>query len=54
VRDSKARAFLSQLHVDIAQRSPSAAALAAVTAFAKATGDYAALSLNDLRVPLFD
>lgn len=50
VRDSKARQFLAQLPVTVATRSPSVEALAAVTAFAKATGDYAALSLNDLRV----
>lgn len=50
VRDARARARLSLLQGALILRVPSAEALAAVTEFARATGDYSSLSLTDLRV----
>lgn len=50
VRDSRARAKLNLLDGFLTIRTPSAEALAAVTKFARATGDYSVLSLADLRV----
>ena len=50
VRDSNARAVLDTLAVELEVREVDPAALAAVTHFAKLTGDYQRLSLVDLKV----
>lgn len=50
VRDARARARLALLDGVLIIRPPSSEALTAVTAFARATGDYSVLSLADLRV----
>jgi len=50
VRDAKAREFLKNFPFEIQTREPTPAALKAVAAFAKKTGDYAFLSGVDLRV----
>ena len=50
VRDQRARARLSLLDGSIILRAPSAEAMSATTAFARATGNYNALSLTDMRV----
>lgn len=49
-RDPRARARLEFLRPILTVRPPSAEALAAIIAFAKQTGDYATLSMPDLRV----
>lgn len=50
VRDARARSHLELLSGVLVVRLPSAEALAEVTRFSRATGDYAVLSLTDLRV----
>lgn len=50
VRDKRARMRLTILQSVLIVRAPSSEALAAVSSFAKATGDYHVLSLTDLRV----
>lgn len=50
VRDKRARMRLTVLQGVLVIRPPSSEALAAVSSFAKATGDYHVLSLTDLRV----
>jgi RNA-binding protein NOB1 len=50
VRDPRARARFELLRDAVVVRAPSAAGMDAVVRFAKATGDYAALSRVDLRV----
>ena len=50
VRDQKARERLDMLPVDLEVRTPSDKAMRAVSSFAKQTGDFAALSLVDLKV----
>ena len=49
-RDARARARIRQLEGFLQLRAPSAQALATVSAFARATGDYSVLSLTDLKV----
>ncbi|KAI9183201.1 20S-pre-rRNA D-site endonuclease nob1 [Blastocladiella emersonii ATCC 22665] len=50
VRDARAREALARLPFTIDVMHPSADAIAAVSAFAKKTGDFPSLSLTDLRV----
>jgi RNA-binding protein NOB1 len=50
IRDMKARERLEMLPVDLEIRTPSEKAMHAVSSFAKQTGDFAALSLVDLKV----
>lgn len=50
IRDPKARAFLESLPYSIEIRTPSDASLKFVADFAKKTGDFAALSLTDLKL----
>ncbi|ORZ35006.1 Nin one binding Zn-ribbon like-domain-containing protein [Catenaria anguillulae PL171] len=50
VRDAAAREALARLPFTIETRNPSEEAMAAVSAFAKLTGDFASLSVTDLRV----
>ena len=50
IRDSKAREFLESLPFELEVLSPSEASLRAVGEFAKRSGDFAALSLTDLRI----
>lgn len=50
IRDSKSREFLESLPYQIEVRQPPEAALKAVASFAKKTGDFAALSLTDLKL----
>ena len=50
IRDSKARAQLAALPFEVEAKDPSDIALRAVSAFARKTGDFAALSLCDLKV----
>ena len=50
IRDMKARERLEMLPVDLEVRTPSEKAMHAVSKFAKQTGDFAALSLVDLKV----
>jgi len=50
IRDMKAREKLEMLPVDLEVRTPSERAMHAVSSFAKQTGDFAALSLVDLKV----
>lgn len=50
IRDSKSRELLSKLPFEIEERIPSQAAINFVAAFAKKTGDYAAISKTDLRL----
>lgn len=50
VRDMKARERLELLPVDLEIRTPSERAMHAVASFARQTGDFAALSLVDLKV----
>ncbi|KAJ3187438.1 Nin1 binding protein [Gaertneriomyces sp. JEL0708] len=50
VRDKHARSALAHLPFEIQTRMPSEDAMAAVVAFSKKTGDYAALSRTDLKI----
>ena len=50
IRDSRARASLEALPFELSVRTPSDAAMKAVSAFAAKTGDFAALSLPDLKI----
>lgn len=50
IRDAKARQFMKSFPFEIDTRDPTPAALKAVAAFARKTGDYAFLSPVDLRV----
>ena len=50
IRDMKARERLELLPVDLEIRTPSERAMHAVSSFARQTGDFAALSLVDLKV----
>ncbi|RKO88837.1 Nin one binding Zn-ribbon like-domain-containing protein [Blyttiomyces helicus] len=50
IRDRQARANLAALPFELEVRAPSEDAMAAVVAFAKKTGDFAALSAADLKV----
>lgn len=50
IRDMKARQQLEMLPVELEVRSPSDNAMRAVSGFARQTGDFAALSLVDLKV----
>eukprot|EP00026_Physarum_polycephalum_P009360 Phypoly_transcript_09481.p1 GENE.Phypoly_transcript_09481~~Phypoly_transcript_09481.p1 ORF type:complete len:398 (-),score=109.51 Phypoly_transcript_09481:103-1296(-) len=50
VRDAKARQFLANFPLPILTKEPTPAALKAVAAFARKTGDYAFLSAVDLRI----
>ena len=50
VRDSKSRDLLSSLPYELEIRSPSDEAMAAVAQFSKKSGDFAALSLTDLKL----
>ena len=50
VRDSKSRHLLETLPYSLEIISPSDAAMKAVTQFSKKTGDFAALSLTDLKL----
>ena len=50
IRDSKSREFLDSLPYQIEIRSPSDVAMRMVANFAKKTGDFAALSLTDLKL----
>lgn len=50
IRDSKARQFLEALPYDIDIRSPSDEAMRAIAQFSKKTGDFAALSLTDIKL----
>ncbi|KAJ3097590.1 putative protein serine/threonine kinase, partial [Physocladia obscura] len=50
VRDRQARARMEMLVSDVETRAPSSEAVAAVAAFARATGDFHVLSAADLRV----
>ncbi|KAJ3086608.1 Nin1 binding protein [Quaeritorhiza haematococci] len=50
VRDAESRDGVKRLNVDINVREPSEEAFAAVSAFAKKTGDFAVLSITDLKV----
>ncbi|CEG47875.1 rna-binding protein nob1 [Plasmopara halstedii] len=50
IRDKKSRAFLERLPFTLQTREPSAAAMKAVVNFSRKTGDFAYLSLTDLRV----
>lgn len=50
IRDKKARAMLERLPFQLQTREPSAEALTAVVNFSRKTGDFAYLSLTDLRV----
>jgi RNA-binding protein NOB1 len=50
VRDARARQFLANFPFPIVTKDPSPAAMKAVAAFARKTGDYAFLSAADLRV----
>lgn len=50
IRDKRARAVLEQLPFTLQTREPSAESMTAVINFARKTGDFAYLSLTDLRV----
>jgi rRNA maturation endonuclease Nob1 len=50
IRDSKSRHLLATLPFEIKLKTPSDTAMHAVSSFAKKTGDYAALSLTDLKL----
>lgn len=50
IRDKKSRALLERLPFTLQTREPSAEAMAAVVNFSRKTGDFAYLSLTDLRV----
>jgi RNA-binding protein NOB1 len=50
IRDSKARSQLAALPFEVEVRTPSEKALHTVSNFAQKTGDFAALSLCDLKV----
>ena len=50
IRDSKSREFLDSLPYQIEIRNPTDVAMRAVANFAKKTGDFAALSLTDLKL----
>ena len=50
VRDSKSRDLLSSLPYELEIRSPSDEAMAAVAQFSRKSGDFAALSLTDLKL----
>ena len=50
IRDSKARELLDSLPFPIEIRSPSEAAMKAVAEFSRKTGDFAALSLTDMKL----
>ncbi|OQS03607.1 RNA-binding protein NOB1 [Thraustotheca clavata] len=50
IKDSKARRFVARLPVELKTRDPSEKDLAAVSAFARLTGDFQFLSLTDLRI----
>lgn len=50
IRDSKARSQLASLPFEVEIKTPSEKALHAVSNFAHKTGDFAALSLCDLKV----
>lgn len=50
IRDKRARAALERLPFPLQRREPSAEAMSAVVNFSRKTGDFAHLSLTDLRV----
>lgn len=50
IRDSKSRDLLASLPYELEVRSPSDDAMQAVAAFARKSGDFAALSLTDLKL----
>ena len=50
VRDARSRAALGALPFELRAREPPPRACAAVAAYARATGDYRALSLTDVKV----
>lgn len=50
IKDGKARALLDSLPYEIEIRAPSDASMRAVAEFARKTGDFAALSANDLKI----
>ena len=50
IRDKKARSFLLRLPFELKVREPSEKAMAAVVSFTRQTGDFAFLSLTDLKV----
>jgi RNA-binding protein NOB1 len=50
IRDGKSRALLDSLPYEIEIRTPSDESMRAVATFARKTGDFAALSANDLKI----